>query len=512
MFLGNFADRGSAANYGLAKPKANQLFLQVAGGKFELFPCPAVEVPMRCSGAVFADLDNDGDLDLYVTSNRQAKPFGEDWQRVVRGAGCRLYRNDGCGRFVDVSETSGACPADFFRCRDIGVFDVDGDGLLDLFVMQDKGIGPDDVVTGLKLFRNRGRFQFEDVVGQVGLPTDLWGAGIAVADLNGDRRPDFYVCGGNRLFLSQAVGRPSQADTASGNKSRHGKADLRVTYHEPEAQRATFNQPEGELDWVTGAAFGDLDRDGDLDLITGRHHYHGQSRVHVYLNDGLRDGEPRFREITRELGLPPLPQKAPHPEIQDFDNDGLLDLYWSVDVVDGTTRRPFICRGLGVSDGLPRFAVPSVPEFSDEVLKQNVPPPDRAAMIYHVNGPALDYDGDGDLDILGGNWPPGGSHVLRNDTPAGHWLQVRVVGRCMNRQGIGAQVRAFTIPREGVPRRLLGFQEITLNGGYSSSRPAQVHFGLGEITECELEVTFPTCAEPCLRRLRTNQTICITEP
>ena len=491
LFLGNFADRGSYVKYGLPKPTANQLFRQTPGGKFEPFPSPVVEAAVRCSGAVFADLDNDGDLDLYVTSNRQTRPEGTDWQRAARSAGCRLYRNDGGGRFVDVSEASGACPADFFRCRDIGVFDHDGDGLLDLFVMQDKGIGPDDKVTGLKLFRNRGQLQFEDVAGQAGLPADLWGTGIAVADLNHDRRPDFYVCGGNRLFLSQADGK----------------------YREPEAERGTFKQPEGELDWVTGAAFGDLDRDGDFDLITGRHHYHGPSRVHVYLNEAGTDGTPHFREITRELGLSTLPQKAPHPEIQDFDNDGFADLYWSADVVDGDTRRPFICRGLGVRDGLPRFAVPDVPEFSETVLKENTLPPGGKGMIYHVNGPALDFDGDGDLDLLACNWPPGGSHCLRNDTPGGHWLQVRVVGNMMNRQGIGAQIRVFTVPRAGADRQLLGLQEITLNGGYSSSRAAQVHFGLGAVEECALEVRFPTRAAPLLHRnVKANQTLVVTEP
>ena len=82
----------------------------------------------------------------------------------------------------------------------------------------------------------------------------------------------------------------------------------------------------------------------------------------------------------------------------------------------------------------------------------------------------------------------------------------------MNRQGVGAQVRVFAIPREGVPRQLLGYQEITLNGGYSSSRPAQVHFGLGALSECDLEITFPTRAAPLLcRNLRTNQMIVVTE-
>lgn len=496
LFLGNFADRGGFTQFGLKECKRNMLLRQTARGKFEPYNAPPVEIPGRCSGAAFVDLDNDGHLDLYVTSNTKVKPTAQEPKRTAQAQGCRLYRNNGRGSFVDVSADSGACLADLVRCRDVGVLDYDGDGLLDLLVMQDRGADPDDKVVGVRLFRNCGNFRFEDVTAKVGLPTDLWGAGVAIADLNGDGRPDFYVCGGNRLYLSQP-----------GN-----------TYKEAVALRPLFNQPEKELDWVCGASFGDLDGDGDLELITGRHHYYGPSRIHVYLNDGLRDGVPQFREITKEIGLSPLPQKAPHPEIQDFDNDGIPDLYWSAWFAEDGKRWPFICKGLGVKDGLPRFAVPeteSIKPIYDKPLGKisNEPPAKGRGMVYYVNGPAVDFDGDGRLDLCCGNWPPEGCRVYRNETKGGNWLQVRVRGTKMNRMGIGARVCLYAPGKAGDSKALLGCQEITLNGGYSSSRPAVVHFGLGRQVSCDMVVTFPSRRDPLvIRQTKANQLVSVKEP
>lgn len=489
LFLGTFSDR-NAKPYGRDKAPLHMLFRQTKGGKFERFPCPAVELPARCSGAVFVDLDNDGDLDLYVSSNRWDKPSPDESRRLARDQGCRLYRNDGGGKFVDVSETCGACPPTLFYCRDIGVFDYDGDGLLDLLVLQDTAIRRDGKTHGSRLFRNRGKFRFEDVTAQAGLPEDLWGFGIAVADVSGDGRPDFFVCGSDRLYLSQPNG----------------------TYREAATLRDVFDHGGKDLDRVTGAAFGDLDRDGDLDLITGPHNYHAPSRIHVFLNEGLGGGIPRFRKITGDLSIPAMPQKAPHPEIQDFDNDGLPDLYWSSWFAEGGARRPFLCKGLGVRDGLPRFAVPGVPAFSEEMLKKNAPPAGKPGMVYYVCGPAVDYDGDGDLDILAGNWPPEGSRFFRNDTKGGNWLQVRVEGKNMNRMGVGTQVRVYAAGKGGEPSALLGLQEITLNGGYSSSRPAIAHFGVGKVDVCDVQVTLPSRKEPLVsRRVKANQRILIVE-
>jgi hypothetical protein len=171
--------------------------------------------------------------------------------------------------------------------------------------------------------------------------------------------------------------------------------------------------------------------------------------------------------------------------------------------------------------------VPSVaevmPEYSSDKVLINAPPAQGMGMVYYVDGPAVDFDGDGRLDIFGGSWSPEGSRLFRNVTPqevkasAGevkrHWLQVRVEGKQMNRMGVGAKVSVYTQGKAGDPSALLGYQEISVNVGYSSSRPAVAHFGLGEAATCDVEVRFPSRAEPLvLADVEGQQRLIVREP
>jgi len=472
LFLGNFCDRP-----GKAAEQTNGLFRQTEQGAFERLAAPAVATRGRTSGAVLADLDNDGDLDLYVNNNRHTRPS----DRKAKNEPSALYRNDG-GRFVNVSAASGACPADGAFGRDVGVLDYDGDGLLDLLVIEDKVFRK---AGHSRLYRNLGGMRFENVTARADLPTDLHGFGVAIGDASGDGRPDIYVCGSDRLFLGAAGGR----------------------FREAEALRSVFDiGSRNAEEYVVGAVFGDIDNDGDADLLVGTHFV--PSRVRVYLNEGVADDVPRFRNVTRELGIPELPHKAATCAVRDFDNDGLPDLYWSVWFAEGKKREPFICRGLGAGDGLPRFAVPSVDGLDMSLCRRNAVPPGKRGMVYYVDGPPVDYDGDGDFDFFAGAWPEEGSRLLRCDSPLkGNWLQVRVVGTRMNRMGIGAKVRAMS------GGSLIGYREISLSGGYSGSAPAIVHFGLGTRTSVDLEVTFPGRRQPLTREnVKANQRLVVTEP
>jgi len=442
LFVGGFCDRPPEQYLGVGHPVPSVLLVN-DGGRFRDSGQKPLVFLARTSGALFADLDNDGDLDLYVSNN--SKPRG---LRVPN----KLFENVG-GAFRDVSEGNGACV--LMGGRSVAAVDFDGDGLLDLLVASDQ-----PSVCGTRLFRNKGGLAFEDATAAAGLPTDLVGFGVATADLNADGYPDLFVSNANRLFLSRGDGTYREGNSAA---FRH----------------AAINRE----DTPCGVAFGDLDRDGDFDLLIVDHAQ--PAHQHLFLNGGLRDGVPQFREATREAGLAyEFPSWTPehshlkhaHAEIADLDNDGWPDILVAATWDDGGTKQPFICRNLGVRDGQVRFGVPPV-------AKGNA---------YYADGPVADFDRDGRLDFFFGSWLPGhASPLFLNRTPARHWLQVQFVGERINRMGLGVQVRLYAAGSLGQSDKLLGFQEIAASQGFCTGQEAVAHFGLGDAARCDIELVLP---------------------
>ena len=451
LYVGGFCDRPNAEYKPADGPVPNRLFRNLGNGKFEQVKQPAVEFFGRTSGAVFADLDNNGTLELYAANNAKTKSGRSDEpQRSAQTRHANLFRNDR-GTFVDISADSGACPPTLFTARNIGVFDYDGDGLLDLLIIEDRFTPKPRSV----LLRNKGNLKFEDVTRQAGLPDDLFGLGLAVADLNGDGRPDFFVAHSNRLFLSKGDG----------------------TYREAIELKEVFAfKPLSREDWPCGAAFADLNRDGRLDLVITAHHNQAVNRV--FLNEGLKDGIPRFREVSKEVGLgASVPTKCPHVEVQDFDNDGWPDIYTTAAWLEDGKVTQLFYRNLGIKDGLPRFAPPR---------------PIQGPMVYYPAGPSGDYDNDGRIDLFLINWFQGNhSRLLHNESPKRHWLDVRVAGRTINRMGLGSQVHVYQAGQLGKAEALLGFQELNIGYGYASGQPAVCHFGLGDATAVDVRVMLP---------------------
>ena len=287
LFVGGFADRPHSEYLPARGPVSNRLFRNLSNGRFEQVASPAVELHGRTSDAVFVDLDNDGMLDLYVANNtRSSSRLAPGVQRDAQLRRSVLFRNDR-GTFVDVSAASGGCLTAAGTARSVGVLDYDGDGGLDLLVLEDRfGSAPRS-----RLCRNVGALRFTDVTSEVGLPTDLFGLGLAIADLNDDGRPDIFVSHSNRLFMSTGDGR----------------------YVEPTRPKTVLAwKPVDSEDWPAGAVFADLNRDGRADLVVGIHHERASNRV--YLNEGLERGVPVFRDVSAEAGLPArLGAKVPAP-------------------------------------------------------------------------------------------------------------------------------------------------------------------------------------------------------
>ncbi len=468
LFVGTFADAGSKTS----------LFFRNEKGKFRLDAQEHLRLSSCASGALFIDLDNRGRLDLYVGNNAH----GKDGIRATPSA---LFRNEGDGKFADVSKDSGACPPGL-QARTVAALDFDGDGLLDLIVCD--FYYTTRASRGIALFRNKGNFHFEDVTQAAGLPVGSAFAGVAVADLNNDGWPDLFLTspdGNNRLFLNDGKGHFREA---------------------PMSREVFAWKNAGADDAPTGVCIADLNRDGLPDIIVGHHFkqpWLKPASIRLYLNRGIKDGVPTFEDVTEAAGLKPLAMKAPHLEIQDFDNDGWPDIYVSIVKFAGGKPYPMIYRNQGVKDGIPRFSddawgVNDFPTAQDRAVKGGTAGffkrmLDEKKIIYMAAGPTADFDRDGRLDIFLANWwTESRSLLLRNETQGGNWLQVQVEGsKGVNRMGVGSKVKVYPAGKLGQVETLLGCREISIGYGWCSGQEAVAHFGLGKEEAVDLEVFLP---------------------
>jgi enediyne biosynthesis protein E4 len=268
------------------------------------------------TSATFADLDNDGDLDLYVCHYMLWDPNNPKLCRNRNGdpiycapfkvepAPDHVFRND-AGRFVDVTTTAGFAES---SGRGLGVVaaDFDDDHRVDLFVTNDG--------TANYLYRNQGSFRFEEVGHLAGVAGNAAGGyqagmGVACGDLDGDGRPDLMVTNfyGESTTLYKNLGQGLFAD-----RSAASGIGLFTRY------LLGF-----------GIAFADVNNDGWLDVITANGHVNGPAPTFRYpmpskLYQGRSDG--RFVEISHQAGPPwDVPRVGRGLAAGDLDNDGRCD-------------------------------------------------------------------------------------------------------------------------------------------------------------------------------------------
>ncbi len=457
-------------------------------GRFEIDENPALRISTRATGILFADFDNDGDLDLYVAS--MPGPAGSRLAERVGHpiAGCSLFRNTGNGEYENVSEGNGGCPKEFGG-RSATVLDYDGDGLLDLLVGEDPLTGYNGSPTrSSRLFHNDGDLQFSDVSEEAGLPVGTAGLGVAAADVNLDGWPDIFLAStlANVLLINDGTGH----------------------FSEPPGMRDIFAWPKAKGDnMVCGVVMGDVNNDRLPDIVIGQHFdspWKTPVANRLYLNRGLsKKNLPTFEDVTTTVGLKPLPLKSPHVEIQDFDNDGRADIYTSIVKFADQKPYPLIFKNVGVSGGLPKFeetvlAVNDFPTEADRTTKGSRKFFEKMIaekkIIYAAPGPSGDFDRDGRLDLfLASWWPEAPSMLLRNETKSGNWLDVSVIGpEGVNRMGIGSRIDLYETGRIGEPNALIGSRQIQAGFGYASGQEAIAHFGLGNRTTCDVLVTYPS--------------------
>lgn len=429
LFVGTFADRPPEDYHrrGADGPSPDRLLLGGPDGFVidESFP----ESYGRTSGAAFADLDDDGDLDLAIARNPRSEERGDAPSVVLENRG---------GTFTEATVLD-----DTSAARSVGVLDFDGDGRLDIFLTVDRfGNG-----SGSRLLRNDGGLAFSEATDNAGIGDDVYGLGVTTADLSGDARPDIFVAGSNRLFV---------------HDGDRGFLEVSTDVFDTE----TF----GDEDDPAGVAAGDVNRDGLLDLVVGQHFNSTLDEgrrvpVRLYLNRGNdEDGIPEYREVTQESGLVGLPTKAPHVDIADLDADGWPDIVTSASAEDGST--PAIFRHTGLDDDVPRFEAPE----------------GLGNAQYWVAGATFDADHDGVLDIFSVEWEPRlPSKLFRVTGGGGHWLGVTA------RPGSLVEVHSPTEPGSDTGE-LVGVLPVTASTGYGSGSSATTWFGLGDLEQAVVSV------------------------
>jgi hypothetical protein len=299
------------------------LFKNNGNGTFTNVTAKAgVSDPRWSTGASFVDYDRDGDLDLFVSNYvdfdvNNLPEFGKGKQcqyksipvqcgpRGLKGAGDSLYRNNGDGTFTDVSKAAGVSDPDGYYGLGVITSDFDEDGLIDIYVANDS--------TPNFHYRNKGDGTFDEIGFSSGTAVNENGSeqgsmGVTVGDYDHDGKLDLFV-----------TNFADEYNTLYHNNGKNSFTDLSFA-----AKVAAVSLPY--VGW--GTKFFDYDNDGWVDLLVANGHVYPQLpgyRQRRLLHRNNRDGT--FTEVSAEFGGVLAENRVSRGvAFGDIDNDGDIDL------------------------------------------------------------------------------------------------------------------------------------------------------------------------------------------
>lgn len=410
------------------------------------------------SAATVADFNRDGLLDIYICY------YGNylEGDRVLLSrynegtTPNRLFINQGDFRFEDRTEGSGVANTGWSQAT--AAVDFDGDGWQDLIVGNDFGVN--------SYYRNLGDGTFEDVSWDLGTRRPSNSMNVGTADLNRDGFPDIYISNIVTMVKDEKYVLPTAETPAKRNPENLARMRIFDANHlflsnveegKLSGYDFSFSVDRGDTStgWAWDADFFDFDNDGDDDLycVNGVNEYNTVRKTHK-----IREGD---RETTVTLSVHEYEASV---------------LYVNE---DGKLRNR--SRGSGADIEV-----------------------DSRGAAY------LDYDNDGDLDIVINNYQEPAT-FLRNlsEKYDNNWLKVRLIGdpeQRSNRDAIGATMFATTPSGNRIWRAIQG------GTGYLSHHPKVQHFGLGSEQTVDLKIVWPNGEISEHRGLEANQLHTIEHP
>ena len=503
------------------------------------------------SGAGFADIDNDGDLDLYVVNIPGALKDISSKKKKDLPANV-LYRNNGDGTFTDITESANVGDTGYgMGC----VFaDYNGDGNLDLYVTN---YGEN------VLYRNNGNGTFTDVTQIAGVGCSLWSTGAAFADYDGDNHLDLYVCNyvvydlqkleemkaeskqsgkpvpsalnphvfepqENVFYQNNGDGTFTDVTAEAGVAATGGRSlqaifsdfdndndmDLYVA-NDISENHAFRNEGNGKFtdvsaeSWAAdfrgsmGLTAGDVDADGDIDLFISHWVDEENALYRNLLNEDKNPKRIRFvdESYTSMLAEVSIKQIGWGTSLFDYDNDGDLDIF----VVNGSTFQKL---------DQPEVLIPQQDQLfqnsGNGVFRHVSKSTGISTLPERVSRGATfgDYDSDGDVDVfIVNNYAKPTLLQNKSDTlkNSNNWLHVKLTGTNENRYAVGAKIQLTTTDATQI-------REIYAGESYMSSNSYITEFGIGKSTQIiMLKVIWSNGKTQTLKNISANQLIQVTQ-
>jgi hypothetical protein len=506
---------------------------------------PAKNAPEAMGGGVAVfDYNGDGRPDIFFANGANIATLKKDSPKYKN----RLFRNDGNGKFTDVTDAAGLAGKGY----DIGVAvgDYDNDGHPDIFVAG---------VHGNTLYHNNGNGSFTDVTAKAGLDKSvdpqygpIWSVAAVWVDVNNDGLLDLFVVNYMQWEYSD---KPLCA--------YHGIADYcHPRYYKPAPNQLFINNGDGTFTdasakWGVrehpgkgmGVGMADYDLDGKQDLFVTN------DAGYEFLFHNLGD---KFEEVAFDAGVA-LPDDGNFIsgmglDFRDFNNDGYPDVSYvalnnqTFPLYENTGKGTF--RDVTTSSGMRSESMSMAGygsafyDFDNDGWKdlfvtrghvESLPVPgadiDQYNTVFHNEGAsgkwvaltgeagfkaapggrhrgcALgDLDGDGRVDVVATALSASAEIWMNRSNNHNHWLDFALHGTKSNRDGIGARIKV--VSKSGTQ-----YNHMTTSTCYASSSDGPVHFGLGHDSDADsVTIWWPSGTIQTLNHVSADQVLTVTEP